>query len=88
MVVTKRTHGDHTMTLQPGDHSFIQLESSVDYGTAKLVSVERVSGDLGPGVCIPRLNLTQGLLKRVRAGLLASEHTDNYLKDHCRPLWP
>jgi hypothetical protein len=86
MVVTKKSHTDPTTPLNPGDHPFINRESHVDYGTAKPVSTQRLSGDMGEGTCIPRQNLSQGVLKRVQTGLLISERTDNYLKDYCRPL--
>ncbi len=87
MVVSKKRHTDPTTSLVPGDHPFITHESHVDYGFAKLVSVERITGDLGTRLCVMQQNVRQGVLRRVQAGLLVSERTVNFLKDYCRPLW-
>lgn len=88
MVVTKKDHTDPTTSLLPGDHPFIDHESHVDFRTAKPVSAERLLADMNAGICVVQQNLSQGVLKRVRVGLLTSERTVNFVKDYCRLLWP
>jgi hypothetical protein len=87
MVVSKRDHTDPTTSLLPGDHPFLARESNVDYRTAKSVDKDRILSDMGMGTCVLQANVDQGVLKRVQAGLLASERTVNHVKEQCRLVW-
>lgn len=82
MVVSERPTTDHTVTLNVGDHPFIEHASNVDYRTtrpfpvSKLASVIVGSGEL-------RENLSKGVLKSVRKGVFTSSRTPNDIKEMC-----
>ena len=87
--------GDHiadtTLILEVGDHPFIEKQSVLLYSKAALLDVCTIETELSNPRS--RTNWKQfepcsaELLERVRRGLLASKHTKNAIKNHCRPLW-
>jgi len=85
MAVTTRPHTDKTVVLMPGDHPFIRHESNIDYGTAKFMSLSRVTARIKVGTCHLEPDLPAGLLSRVRDGLLKSARTIHAIADYCRP---
>lgn len=87
MVVTAKAHTDKTVLLQPGEHSFVRRESSVDYSTANLVSVGKLAGALAATKLRPYPDMSKALLKRVREGLLESSRTINDIAEYCADKW-
>ncbi len=49
-LVTSRPYTDKTVTLDVGDHPFIQHESNIDCGSALLLRADRVDAMLRSGV--------------------------------------
>ena len=87
MLVTARRHTDKTVSLNVGDHPFVQHESNVDYGFARLLLANKIMaailqsrGELQP-------DASDTLLTRLCIGLLQSPRTPNFLKDHCHGLF-
>ena|SRR2546426_3108540 len=88
MVVSRRPHTDKTLTLLPGDHPFIAHESSVDYGGVKRLQTARLKAALKNGRGEVKEDVNKDLLRRVRAGLLASSRTPHHMVDYCKTRFP
>jgi hypothetical protein len=80
-VVSEKSFTDKTVTLNVGDHPFIRWPSNVDYGWSRFVPAKRLLRGT------PQEELSDAILARVRAGLLASSHTANELVSYCRPIF-
>ena len=61
------------------------LQANVDYGTAKFMSLGRVTASIKVGTCHLEPDLSSALLSRVRDGLLRSPRTIHAIADSCRP---
>ncbi len=84
MVCTAKWHTDKTVVLEPGDHPFIRHRSSVQFGGADFLPVGKVQNLIKNKKCFLKEDMSAGLLQRVRAGLLKSIHTKNWVKEYCR----
>lgn len=84
MVGSARLHTDKTTALVSGDHPFIRHDSNVDYGTAKAVPVSKLLAALKQDRLHLQPDMPAALLRRVRAGLLASPRTIHAVKDLAR----
>jgi hypothetical protein len=87
MLVTARPHTDKTVTLNVGDHPFIQHESNVDYGFARLLLADKIMAAIQESRCQLQADVGNALLSRLCLGLLQSPRTINFLKDHCHGLF-
>jgi hypothetical protein len=87
-LVTERDHTDHTVRLDVGHHPFIRHPTNVDYGTATFAPSAALEAGITAGGAEIHADLSNGLLRRVRTGLLVSSRTPNVIKDHCRPSFP
>lgn len=86
MLVTERPHTDHTCILDVGDHPFVRHRSSVDYGTARFAPVRKLEEAVRRARASFDADLSDDLLERVRAGLLASGRTPNDVAAHVRAV--
>lgn len=85
-VVSVKPHTDKTVTLLPGDHPFLLRQSNVDYGWACFKPAKLLASALlkhGER----QQDMSDDVLARVRAGLLASSRTPNEVLEHCRPIF-
>ena len=87
MLVTSKSYTDPTVILRPGDHSFITVDTSVHYSTARHRRVTRITAAIARKRCDLRESLSRELLEYVQRGLLASPFTVNTFRDHCLPLF-
>lgn len=83
-LVSEKSHTDKTVRLVPGDHPFVRWASNVDYGLATFKPANAIVTAIGNGRAVLQQDMSDDLLKRVRAGLLASSRTPNVVADHCR----
>jgi len=84
MLRTATRFTDATLVLHPGDHPFVRHESSVHCSTARWFSVSSILAAVSRGRCHLMLDASEDLLRRVRAGLLASPFTVNAVHEYCR----
>jgi hypothetical protein len=84
MLRTATRFTDTTLVLRPGDHPFVRHESSVHYSTARWFSVSSILAAVSRGRCHLLPDASDDLLRKVRAGLLASPFTVNAVRDYCR----
>lgn len=87
MLVSSRPHTNKTVTLIVGDHPFVQHESNVDYGGAKLLLASKIEAAITESRCQLHADATGSLLTRLSIGLLRSSRTPHFLKDHCQGLF-
>ncbi len=87
MVRTLRSFTDKTVILDVGDHPFIKHPSSVHYSTATFFRVDAIQHAIQCRQCYLREDMAEGLLQRVRQGLLDSPRTVNVVREHCRELF-
>lgn len=87
MLVSERAHTERTVRLAVGDHPFVRHDSAVDFGTARYAPAAKLDAALARNAASLDADLSAALLKRVRAGLLASSHTPHDVVSHCRPLF-
>ena len=66
---------DQTTILQPGDHDFINLQSYVNYGRAKIISYDKLEEYVRRGEARLYPPLENILLQRVCEGILRSRFT-------------
>jgi hypothetical protein len=85
MVVTTRQHTDKSVILRAGDHPFIQHDSSLDYGGALRLKVNRLLAAVKNDKCELQPDMSPELLKRVRDGLLVCPRTVHHIVDYCQP---
>jgi len=83
MVQSAKVHTDRTVMLMPGEHPFIRHETAVSFGTATFFTVEKLTSSFKKGTCHLRADMTDRLLQKVRAGLLASARTPNAIREFC-----
>ena len=88
MLRTQKTYTDPTVVLNVGDHDFVKHPSSVHYSTARWFRVEAMSRALSNGTAHLLDDMSAGLLKRVRKGLIDSPYTVNEIKEYCRSRFP
>lgn len=84
MLVSLKPHSDKTLILTVGDHPFIQHDSALDYSNVSLFTISKLNAALASSRCIPHPNMSNGLLKRVRAAVLASQRTPDAMLKICR----
>jgi hypothetical protein len=84
MLVSVKPHTDRTLQLHVGDHPFIRHPSAVDFGTARYVPAGKLEDALSSGRASLHSDMSDALLARVRAGLLASARTPNEIAAYCR----
>lgn len=83
-VTTLRNGIDQTVTLQPGDHPFVNHPSVVYFGDAKIVPQQSLEGWLAASVARPHAPCSLELLALIRAGVSASEHTPGKVIAFCQ----
>lgn len=87
MLVTARRHTDKTIVLNHGVHPFVTHESNVAFGSADFIPLSRLQSRLKSGSAVMKSDMSQELLRDVRAALLASTRTPRYIKDYCREVF-
>ena len=83
MVVSQKTTTDKTVTLNVGDHPFIDHESNLDYGGATLFDVERLEHEIRTVDRALREDLPTELFEAVRKGVFISSRTIHWMKEYC-----
>lgn len=83
MIRSAKFYTDKTLILDTADYPPLDRPSSVDYGMAQPWKVSRViSASSGSG-CGMEPDVSPQLLDRLRAGLFASSHTTDWVKEYC-----
>ena len=83
-LTTRKPDSDTTLTLNAGDHPFIEHETVVYYADARLAKaggIEQIVKYAGYGF---HDDCSSDLLKRVRRGLLDSRYTPKKIKEYCK----
>jgi len=87
-LVTAKEHTDPTVTLNLGDHPFVKHETHVNFGGAKFYLAHKIERAIAKGRCKLNADASKELLAKLRAGLLASSRTANFMVTHCRERFP
>jgi hypothetical protein len=87
MLVSEKPHTERTVSLEPGDHPFVQRTSNVDFGTARYIPVSKLEDALRSGEAALKEDMSMNLLLRVQHGLLASTHTPHDVVESCRRVF-
>ena len=74
-LTTLRFDRDQTVVLHPGDHPFVRHQTVALYGDARVVSIEALQAQVRAGTAKPHLPCSNGMVKLIQAGILASPHT-------------
>jgi hypothetical protein len=77
---TRHKRSDTTVIIKAGDHPFINNESVVAYRYARVMKVADIDKAIIEETAVKREKVSPALLKRVRAGLLESDHTENCVR--------
>lgn len=76
-VTTRHKRSDTTVIISPGEHPFIKQESVIAYRFAKVKTVTEIEKAISDGTAIKREPVSTSLLRRIREGLIQSEHAEN-----------
>ena len=79
-VSTRRKRSEPLVILNKGDHPFINRESVILYAFARIRCLTDISAAIANGTAKKREPVSEGILKRVQAGLLESDFTPNGVK--------
>ena len=74
--------------IEPGEHPSLSRRSFVRCEKARLVAADVLQQTLDRGVIHQSHPLSPGLLARIRAAILASEHTPGEIKEVLQPTRP
>jgi hypothetical protein len=73
------------MVLNAGDHAFINRETYVVYGLAKVIDAQKVEAALkADGTMKHKDDCSAELLKRIRDGVFSSPFSRPSIKDYCK----
>ena len=87
--VTTLRHGvEQTVTLTPGDHPFIQHQSTVYFADARIVRQDGLEGWVAGDLAQPQTSCSPELLALVRAGILAPDFTPKRVVKFCLKRGP
>lgn len=84
MVVSETDNTDKTLTLNVGDHAFIEWPSHLDYGGAQPFRVPILEGVIAASTNALGETIPRPLLETVRKAVLTSTRTMHWIKDSCR----
>ena len=83
-LTTQRPHSDTTVILNSGDHPFVQHATVVNFSDTRLTKASLMTAYAHTGAYLRQSALSDTVLKRIQAGLLASPFTANKFKDYFR----
>lgn len=86
-VTTLRNSKDQTVILRIGDHPFIRHESTIFYGDAMMVDVQRLEKEIAAGLAVRRDKCSEATLRLVQQGVSASPYTRPRFLRFCREQW-
>lgn len=72
---TLRSHSDRTCVITPGEHPFVQHDTCVAYSETRRITAERLRVLVRSRQAIAKEPVSPELLRRIREGLFASQHT-------------
>ena len=84
-LTSERAGSDSTVTLSPGDHSFITKKTVVNYSDARLVETGNLIALVALNREAKKDDCNAALLARIQQGMLVSEFTPNKIKSYCQP---
>jgi hypothetical protein len=87
-VSTLYRFADKTVVLKAGEHARVTHESFIAYNFAKAQKVSEIEARLAKLPNLVREPCTPELLKKVQAGILESEQTENGVRHLFRELYP
>ena len=87
-LTTQRPHSDTTVILSSGDHPFVQHATVVNFTDARLGKAALLNTFIHTGTYLPQSPLSEVVLRRIQAGLLASRFTAEKFKDYLRNRLP
>ena len=86
-----RPNADTTVILQPGEHPFIKIQSTILYSDSRHIDLLKLSEMLDKGsfkfTCAAHTKCNAQLLAKIQNGLLVSPYTPTDIKDFCRSAW-
>jgi len=86
-LVTSRPYTDKTLSVNVGDHSFIQHESNIDCGSALLLRADKLNEMLNSGEMSLGADMSTRLLEQARNAVLVSSKTIHFVTKYCRTRW-
>ena len=78
--VKTQSYYDQTCLLSAGSHEFIKRDSFVDYGKARIETVQKLMDGVSQGKLIPKQPMDDEPFQRVCAGLFSSPHTKKKIR--------
>lgn len=81
---TMRAHSDQTVTIQVGEHPFIQHDTCAVYSDVRRTTVEKLHQAEANRQLARRDGASAQLLGKLRAGLFASSRTPNTMREMAR----
>lgn len=80
-VVTRHKRSDAMVTLQKGDHSFINDPSVIDFWHSRVMNVGLIEGQIKSDDAKQKEKISDKIVERARMGLLESDRTENGVRD-------
>ena len=78
--VKTQSYYDQTCLLSTGSHEFIKQDSFIDYGKARIETVQKLMDGVSQGKLIPKQPMDNEPFQRVYAGLFSSPHIKKKIK--------
>lgn len=85
-VTTRRLHSESLVILQPGDHPFINRESTIAYRYSELSYLRDIQAAIVAGNAKQRESMSPEVLKRIQDGLIESDFTPNGVRHFAREI--
>jgi hypothetical protein len=84
-MTSQRTGSDTNCIIQPGEHSFVQNATVMEYERARILTKgSQDTIDTMPAKCPRKAPVSNALLKRIQEGALTSDLTAENVKDAIR----
>ena len=71
---------DPACVVQVGEHPFVTHDSYVSYRHSRIDSEQELARNVSSGLFIPKVDVSQSLLRRIRVGLHNSRLVPRYIK--------
>ena len=78
--VKSQSHYDRTCILKAGTHEFIKKDSFIDYGKARIETVQTLLDGVSQGMFIQKKPIDNNQFQKIVTGLFSSQHTKKKFK--------
>ena len=85
-ITSLKSHSDHTVILDVGDHPFIKHPSSIYYADATITQIAALQRAIDSGEFSTHQDFPLKTLSRIQAGIFISDFTPNKVKKYCEQV--